>query len=107
MARKYYNRYEEFEIDGTFKIVPNIDIPIKSTDKYIVYKKGKTRLDKLSNDFYNTPIFGWLIMMSNPLAGSMEFEIPDNFTLRIPTPLVSTLQDYQRGIELYKIYYGE
>jgi hypothetical protein len=107
MARKYYNRYEEFEIDGTFKIVPNIDIPIKTTDKYIVYKKGKTRLDKLSNDFYNTPIFGWLIMLANPLAGSMEFEIPDNFTLRIPTPLISTLQDYQRGIELYKIYYGE
>lgn len=107
MARKYYNRYEEFEIDGDFKIVPGIEIPIKSTDRYITYKKTKTRLDKLSNEYYNTPVFGWLIMLANPLAGNNEFEIPDNFTLRIPSPLISTLQDYQRAIELYKLYYGE
>jgi len=107
MARQYYNRYEEFEVDGNFQIVPGIEIPIKSTDKYITYKKGKTRLDKLSNEFYNTPVFGWLILLANPLSGSIEFQIPDNFTLRIPLPLVATLQDYQREIELYKLYYGE
>ena len=40
-------------------------------------------------------------MLANPLAGSVEFEIPDNFLIRVPFPLVPTLQDYKRGIELY------
>jgi hypothetical protein len=107
MSRGYYNRYDDFSIDGQFKIVPGIEIPIKRTDKYIIYKKNKTRLDKVSQETYNTPLFGWLILMANPLAGSMEFQIPDNYTLRIPFPLVSSLQDYKRGVELYKLYYGE
>jgi hypothetical protein len=64
-------------------------------------------LDKISQDYYSTPVFGWLILQANPLLGSVEFEIPDNSTLRIPFPLVSTLQDYKRNVELYSLYYGE
>jgi hypothetical protein len=107
MSRNYFNRYEFFEVDGTFKIVPGIELPIKGTDKYHQYKLGKDRLDKLSQEFYGTPTFGWLIMLSNPLAGTNEFEIPDNFIMRIPSPLISSLQDYKRGVELYNLYYGE
>lgn len=107
MGRNYFNRYEFFETDGTFRMVPGIEIPIKGTDKYHVYKHGRDRLDKLSQEFYGTPIFGWLLMTANPLAGTNEFEIPDNFILRIPFPLISTLQDYKRGVELYNLYYGE
>ena len=107
MSRNYYNRYDDFLIDGEFKIVPGIEIPIKKTDKYIIYKKNKDRLDKISDDKYGSPLFGWLIMIANPLSGSIEFEIPDNFTLRIPYPLIGSLQDYKRAVELYKLYYGE
>ena len=107
MSRSYFNRYDDFNIDGTFKIVPGIEIPIKKTDKYVIYRKNKTRLDRLSQEKYDTPLFGWLILLANPLAGGLEFEIPDNFLLRIPFPLVTTLQDYKRGVELYKLYYGE
>jgi len=107
MSREYFNRYDFFEQDGDFKIVPGIEIPIKSTDKYMQYKKGRDRLDKISQEYYNTPVFGWLILQTNPTSGSIEFEIPDNFTLRIPFPLVSALQDYKRGVDLYNLYYGE
>ena len=107
MSRNYYNRYDEFTINGDFKIIPNIEIPIKKTDKYVFYKKNKTRLDKISQETYGSPLFGWLILMANPLAGGIEFEIPDNFVLRLPFPLLNTLQDYKRGVELYKLYYGE
>ena len=107
MSRQYYNRYDEFTTNGEFRIVPGIEIPIKRTDKYLIYKKNKTRLDKISQETYNTPLFGWLILLANPLAGSLEFEIPDNFLLRIPFPLVSSLQDYKRVVDLYKLYYGE
>lgn len=107
MDNQYYNRYEEFEEEGTFKIVPGIEIPIKSTDKYFTYKKGKDRLDKVSDEKYNSPVFGWLILQANPLAGSTEDMIPDNFLMRIPLPLLPTLQDYKKQIDLYKLYYGE
>jgi hypothetical protein len=107
MSRDYFDRYQYFERDGNFRIVPGIELPIKTTDKYLVYKRGRTRLDKVSQEYYSTPIFGWLILLANPLAGSVEFEIPDNFLLRIPFPLVSTLQDYKRAVDLYNLYYGE
>ena len=107
MSRSYYNRYEDFIVDGEFRIVPGIEIPIKKTDKYVIYKKNKDRLDKIYDERYGSPLFGWLILLANPLAGGMEYEIPDNFLLRIPFPLISSLQDYKRGVELYKLYYGE
>jgi hypothetical protein len=107
MSRDYFDRYEFFIDDGSFRIVPGIELPIKGTDKYLQFKKGKDRLDKISQDYYGTPLFGWLILQANPLAGSVEFEIPNNFLIRIPFPLISTLQDYKRGVELYNLYYGE
>jgi hypothetical protein len=104
---QYFNRYEFFLEDGEFKIVPGVEIPPKSSDKFMQYKKGKDRLDKVSQEHYNTPLFGWLIMLANPKVGSLEFEIPDNTLLRIPFPLVNSLQDYKKNVELYKLYYGE
>jgi hypothetical protein len=103
----YFNRYQFFVDDEEHKIVPGVEIPLKGTDKFIQYKKGKDRLDKISQDNYNTPLFGWVILLANPSLGSIEFEIPDNSTLRIPFPLINTLQDYKRAVELYKLYYGE
>jgi hypothetical protein len=107
MSRQYYNRYQDFLVEGEFKIVPGIELPVKGTDKYHQYKKGKDRLDKISEEFYNSPLYGWLIMQANPIIGSLEFEIPDNAYIRIPFPLITSLQDYKRGIELYQLYYGE
>jgi hypothetical protein len=107
MSRTYFDRYESFIDDGKFRIVPGIEIPIKGTDKYHQYRKTKDRLDKLSQEFYGSPTFGWLIMLANPSAGTNEFELSDNFILRIPFPLTATLQDYKKGIELYNLYYGE
>lgn len=107
MDKQYYDRYQEFLIDGEFNIVPGITLPIKGTDKYMQYKKGKDRLDKISQEYYGSPLFGWVIMLANPFIGGIEFEIPDNSYLRIPIPLITTLQDYRRGIELSNLYYGE
>jgi hypothetical protein len=107
MGREYFNRYQFFIEDSQFKIVPGIEIPIKTTDKYFIYIKGRDRLDKISQEYYNSPTFGWLILLANPLVGSIEFTIPNNSLLRVPFPLITTLQDYNRNIELYNLYYGE
>jgi hypothetical protein len=104
---QYFNRYEYFLEDGEFKIVPGIEIPARSTDKYVKYIKGKDRLDKMSQEYYNTPLFGWLIMLANPKVGSIEFDIADNSIIRIPFPLINSLQEYKKNVELYKLYYGE
>ena len=107
MSRQYYDRYQDFEVDGGFRIVPGIELPIKGTDKYLQYKRGKDRLDKISQEYYDTPLFGWLILQANPQINSVEFDIPDNTFIRVPFPLTESLQDYKKGIELYKLYYGE
>jgi hypothetical protein len=107
MSREYYDRYQFFIEDGEFQIVPGIELPIKGTDRYMEYVRGKDRLDKISDENYNSPTFGWLIMMANPQVALNEFEIPNKSLLRIPFPLINTLQDYRRGVELYKLYYGE
>ena len=56
MSRDYLDRYQYFLADGKFKIVPGIEIPIKGSDKYIQYKSGKDRLDKLSQEYLNDVI---------------------------------------------------
>jgi len=107
MNNQYFDRYQYFINEGDFKIVPGIEIPIKSTDRYIQFRRNKDRLDKLSQEYYNSPLFGWIILQANPIVGGVEFAIPDNFLLRIPFPLIPSLQDYKKNIELYKLYYGE
>jgi hypothetical protein len=107
MNNQYFDRYQYYINEGTAKIVPGLEVPIKSTDKYIQYKRTKDRCDKLSQEYYNSPLFGWLILQSNPSFGGIEFLIPDNFLLRIPFPLVPSLQDYKKAVDLYKLYYGE
>lgn len=107
MNKDYFNRYTFFEKDGINKIVPGITIPIKSTDKYHTFRKNIDRLDRLSQEYYGSPFFGWLILLSNPTIGSLEFNIPNDFIIRIPFPLISSLQEYKKNIELYKLYNGE
>lgn len=107
MSREYFDRYQFFIENGEFKIVPGLQLEIKGTDRYVLFRSNKDRLDKLSQEYYGSPTFGWLIMVANPTITGTEFEIPDNTYLRIPYPLVTSLQDYKRAVDLYNLYYGQ
>jgi hypothetical protein len=107
MSRQYLDRYQYFENEGSFRIVPGIELPIKGTDRYFQFKKGKDRLDKISQEYYGTPLFGWLILQANSQFGGVEFLIPNNVYLRIPFPLITSLQDYKGAVDTYNLYYGE
>jgi len=107
MSREYFDRYQFFIENGNFKIVPGLQLEVKGTDRYILFRSNKDRLDKLSQEYYGSPTFGWLIMVANPTITGTEFEIPDNTYLRIPYPLVTSLQDYKRAVDLYNLYYGQ
>ncbi len=106
-TRQNYNRYGDFLLNGQQTVVPFISISSKSTDKKYIYKVGQSRLDKISQQYYNTPTFGWLIMSANPIFGGLEWNIPDGAILTIPFPLVASLQDYNTQLDNYFFYYGK
>ena len=103
---RYYDRYDNFLINGNQTVVPFVKIPSKPTDKRYIYKDGQSRLDKISFEFYNTPYFGWLILSANPKFGGLESNITDGSLLFIPFPLVSSLQDYKKALDTHFFYYG-
>jgi hypothetical protein len=102
----YFDRYEQFRENGTVKPVPGIQIPILPTDKSVLYKNGETRLDKLSQTYYNNPYHGFLIMAANPQFGGLEFNIPDRVVIRVPFPFENAVERYINEIEKYQNLYG-
>jgi hypothetical protein len=106
MALQYYNRYNQFLFNGVQTTVPYVDLPSKPTDKRYIYIMGKSRLDKISQQYYDSPFFGWLIMVANPGYTGFESNIPDGAVLTIPFPLVTSLQDYKLQVDNYFLYYG-
>lgn len=106
MALQYWNRYTDFLINGEQTVVPYVDLPSKSSDKNYIYIVGQSRLDKISQQFYGSPYFGWLIMQANPQFSGNEYAIPDGAVLTIPFPLVASLQDYKNSLDNYFFYYG-
>ena len=106
MALEYFNRYQNFLINGQQTVVPYVKVPTKTTDKKFIYKVGMSRLDKVSQQFYDSPFFGWVILAANPEFGGNEFSIPDGSILTIPFPLLASLQDYNNALQTQFYYYG-
>jgi hypothetical protein len=80
MAFQYYNRYTPFQNNGQTSVVPYIPLTTKPSDKIYVYKVGRSRLDKVSQEYYGTPFFSWLILQANPEFGGLENNIIDGST---------------------------
>jgi hypothetical protein len=106
MAFQYYNRYSDFLINAEQTVVPYVRLPQKPTDKAFIYKVGRSRLDKVSQDYYDSPYFGWLVLQANPQFGGLENNIFDGAILTIPFPLLPSLQDYNAALENHFYYYG-
>ena len=106
MACPYYNRYSQFAINGEQTVVPFVQLPQKVTDKAYIYKIGRSRLDRVSQEYYGSPVFNWLILQANPQFGGLENMIYDGAILIIPFPLVPSLQDYKSAVDNYFYYYG-
>ncbi len=103
----YYDRYSKFRINAEIKPVPGIIIPQSESDKNAIYKQGVSRLDKMSNLYYNNPYSGWLIMLANPEFGGLEFNIPDMTSIRVPFPFDSAIARYNTQVTNHKLLYGE
>ena len=103
----YYNRYQEFTVNGENLTVPFLRLTSKSSDKRVVYKVGSSRLDKISQQYYGSPYFGWLILQANPQVGGLEWDIKDGQVLTVPYPLVASLQEYRQQIQDYYFFNGK
>jgi hypothetical protein len=106
MAGQYFNRYENLIVNGEQINIPYVKLPPKSSDKIYIYRVGISRLDKISQTYYGSPYFGWLILQANPEYGGSEVDIPNNSTLKIPFPLIASLLDYKSAIQTHFYYYG-
>lgn len=106
MSNLYFNRYNNFLINGVQTVVPYVKLPPKGSDKKYFYKTGVSRLDKISEEYYESPFFGWLILQANPIYGGLEWNIPDNGLLNIPFPLIASIQDYEAELKNNFLYYG-
>ena len=103
---KNYRRYTKFTREGKSLIVPFIPITNRNTDYFEEYEIGVTRFDLLSNKYYSTPDYAWVILQANPQYGSLEFLIPDGAEIRIPYPLDIVLEGYDADIREYNKIYG-
>lgn len=101
----YVNRYSRMVVNNQSISVPLVKLPEKGTDQFVTYKIGKSRLDKISDDKYGTPFYGWLIMVANPEYGGLEWDIPDNALIRVPFPLDQSLKDYDIEMRTKLNYY--
>jgi hypothetical protein len=103
----YFDRYDEFKSENKVKPVPGIKLPVSPSDKKVVYKRGKTRMDKLSQEYYGSPHYSWLIMLCNQKFGGLEFDIPNNEIITIPFPLNDALGRYVKEVKEHQKLNGE
>lgn len=102
-----YDRYSKFKnTDGSISVVPFVPIRVNSSDKFTIYHLGRSRLDKVSYEYYGDANYEWLILQANPTYGFFEFEIPDGAPLRIPFPLTTVLENYEEDIKNYQTLNG-
>jgi len=96
---KKYDRYALLRREGVdMDLMPFIKIPEAPTDKFENWHSGFSRLDKISQKYYGSPIYGFFILLANP-EHLNEWDITDNTTIRIPFPLSRVKEDYEAIME--------
>lgn len=103
----YFDRYKNFRANGEIKPLPGLYLDPDPNDKFVMYKKGNTRLDNIANVYYDNAYSGWLIMSANPEFGGLEFNIPDMTLIRVPFPYDTAVQRYITLVKNHILLYGE
>jgi hypothetical protein len=102
MPQRDYNRYAILEnTNGTTEQMPFVVLPVNPSDKYETWNTEYYRLDKLSQKYYNSPFYDYLILYANGYMS--EFDIPDGQLIRIPFPLAKVKSDYEAALTAYRL----
>lgn len=101
MAQRDYNRYDILtNSNGTIDMMPFVQLPVNQSDKFELWNISYNRLDKLSNKYYGSPFYDFLILYANGYMS--EFDIPDGTLIRIPFPLAKVKADYEIALTAYR-----
>ena len=95
------NFYDFLKEGDSMADMPRVSISKRTTDRFLVYNKQKTRVDRMAETVYGDSSYYRLIMWANP-EYELEFDIQDDVVLRIPYPLLDVLQEVQGQIEKNK-----
>lgn len=99
----YYDRYKEFRVDDFVTIpLPFLKITEADTDIHIRFDRRTMRMDSLSYKYYGDPNYAWLLLNANPSLTPYEYLIESGQDFRIPYPLSSALERYEKSVEKYK-----
>lgn len=77
---------------ATLENMPPIEVNKRQTDKFVLYNKNLTRLDRIAGDIYEDETLWKVILWANP-EYECEFDIPDNTIIRIPWPKIDVLDE--------------
>ena len=94
-----FNRYSQLKNNNFGKQqMPFVKINEQITDKYISWKLNRSRYDILSDTYYGSPEYGFLISYANPTYIN-EHDINDGDIIRIPFPLDTSLSIYNNNLK--------
>ena len=103
MPQRDYNRYEILiNSNNTTDLMPFVELPLNTSDKYETWNTQYSRLDKLSQKYYGSPFYDFLILYANPDFVT-EWDIPQGYVLRIPFPLQKVKADYENALTTYRL----
>lgn len=84
---RYFNHQEKI-----FK--PKINLSDNENDVTIIWDSKEYRTDQLSNKYYGTPFFDFIIKEKNAHLGVDEWEWENGSLITIPLPLNRVVQEY-------------
>lgn len=94
----YYNFFEILH-KNNINYIPPIKMKSSDFDNNVFWKKGISRLDKISQDYYGHPYGGILILIMNGKSSELEFK--DNEKVIIPLPYKSRIEEYIQKVNQY------
>ena len=101
MPQRDYDRYAILiNSDGTYDMMPFVQLPQNQSDKFETWNTEYSRLDKLAQKYYGNPFYDFLILYANGYMS--EFDIPDQSLIRIPFPLQKVKSDYENALTAFR-----
>ena len=101
MAQRDYDRYAILtNANGTSDMMPFVELPQNPSDKFENWNTTFSRMDKLSQKYYGSPFYDFLILYASGFMS--EFDIPDGTLIRIPFPLQKVKADYENALTVYR-----
>jgi hypothetical protein len=100
MPYDFYKYLQQPNSPRTLKDMPPISIKKRNTDKFILYDRGKARLDYIAGQVYNDETLWRVIMWANP-EYFVEFDIPPGTSIRVPYPINDVLSEITQQLVNY------